>query len=63
MEDEHGNRLLDPTKDVWSEHFRIDNDNIVPIDGDADAVYTEDVYAMNEARKVKLRRVRRETER
>ena len=60
MEDEHGNRLLDPTKDVWSEHFRIDNDNIVPLDGDADAVYTEDVYAMNEARKVKLRRVRRE---
>ena len=33
---------------------------LVPFDRDADAAYTEDVYNINDDRKVKLRRVRRE---
>lgn len=59
-EDGQGSRLLDPTRDIWSEHFRIVGDRLVPFEGDADAVYTEDVYDINEPRKVKLRRLRRE---
>jgi hypothetical protein len=59
-EDGHGRRLLDPTKDVWSDHFRIVGDRLVPFDGDADAAYTEDVYDINEPRKVRLRKIRRE---
>lgn len=57
--DHHGRRLLDPTKDVWSEHFRVAGDEILPAEGDADAAYTEDVYDINSPRKVKLRRNRR----
>lgn len=60
LEDNQGRHLLDPTKDIWSEHFRLENDNLVPIDGDVHAEYTADVYAVNEPRKVKLRRIRRE---
>ena len=56
--DMNGRRLLDPTKDVWSEHFRVLNDQLQPLDGDAE--YTADVYRVNEARRVKLRRRRRE---
>lgn len=55
-----GFRLLDPTKDAWSKHFHVEDDRLIPFDGDGDALYTEDVYNINDARKVKLRRVRRE---
>ncbi len=58
--DQQGRRLLDPTKDVWSHHFRLDVDQLIPMDGDLDAAYTEDVYEINDPRKVKLRRIRRE---
>lgn len=58
--DDDGSRLLDPTKDIWASHFRLENDEVVPIEGDPHAAYTADVYAINEERKVRLRRVRRE---
>lgn len=60
MIDEDGRRLLDPTRDVWADHFQLKNDELIPVEGDLDAIYTEDVYAINERRKVKLRRTRRE---
>lgn len=53
-------RLLDPSIDAWAAHFEIQNDTLVPNDGDKDAVYTEKVYALNDRRKIKLRRHRRE---
>lgn len=59
-EDDQGRRLLDPTKDIWAAHFRVEEDALVPFEGDVHAAYTADVYAVNDARKVKLRRVRRQ---
>lgn len=57
--DAWGRRLLDPTKDVWSQHFQLQQDHLVPITSHAE--YTEDVYNINDSRKVKLRRTRRES--
>jgi hypothetical protein len=57
--DSSGRRLLDPTKDVWSKHFRVEGDHILPVKDDVDAAYTEDIYEINDPRKVKLRRNRR----
>jgi hypothetical protein len=59
-EDDQSRRLLDPTRDVWSEHFRIEGDMLVPFEGDVDADYTADVYDINDPRKVRLRKRRRE---
>lgn len=56
--DHLGRRLLDPTSDVWSKHFHVVGDALRPLSDDAE--YTEDVYNMNDARKAKLRRKRRE---
>lgn len=58
--DDEGRRLLDPTRDVWADHFVLKDDELAPLDGDVDAAHTEDVYNINDARKVKLRRIRRE---
>lgn len=60
QQDCQGRRLLDPTVDVWARHFRLDADELIPCDGDVHAEYTADVYNINDARKVKLRRRRRE---
>lgn len=53
-----GERLLDPTRDIWAQHFRVSDDKLVPLD--SDAAYTDEVYGMNEPRRRKLRRLRRE---
>lgn len=55
---DQGQRLLDPTRDIWAAHFRVSGDKLVPLDSDAD--YTEEVYGMNEPRRRRLRRIRRE---
>jgi hypothetical protein len=57
--DTAGRRLLDPTKDVWVEHFLVNEDKLLPNKGDRHAEYTAEVYGINEPRKVKLRRLRR----
>lgn len=54
----NGQRLLDPTRDIWAHHFRVSGDKLVPLDADAD--YTDEVYGMNEPRRRKLRCIRRE---
>lgn len=59
-EDGSGGRLLDPTSDVWSEHFTVSDDRLVHAPADRNAAYTADVYVINDARKVRLRRARRE---
>ncbi len=60
QQDEQGRHLLDPTQDVWSAHFRVENDELRPFAGDVHAEYTAEVYNVNDPRKVKLRRRRRE---
>lgn len=57
--DDLGHRLLDPTADVWGHHFQLQGDLLLPTTPDAE--YTLDVYAINDPRKVKLRRTRRES--
>jgi hypothetical protein len=57
--DHLGRRLLDPTVDVWAHHFHLVGDTIIPVTGDRHADYTADVYEMNDARKVRLRKKRR----
>ncbi len=57
--DEHGRRLLDPSQDVWSEHFESHGDWIKPKAGDVDAAYTCAAYKINE-KQLTRRRWRRE---
>jgi hypothetical protein len=58
--DENGRRLLDPCSHAWGRHFVLsDDDRLVPAN-DPDAVYTEEAYALNDLRKVRRRRIRRE---
>lgn len=59
-EDGHGRRLLDPTRDIWSRHFTVADDRLHFARTDHDAEYTAEVYNINDARKVRLRRARRE---
>lgn len=59
--DVSGRRLLDPTRDNWSQHFELVGDQLSPMSGDGDAAYTADAYAINDPRKVGLRRRRRQT--
>lgn len=56
-----GYRLLNPCEVTWADHFQLEQDNIVPIAGDLDASYTVETYDLNDPRKVRLRRLRRET--
>jgi hypothetical protein len=53
-------RLLDPTKAAWSNHFELIEDNLSARPGDPDAAYTYDTYDIDEPRKVRMRRLRRE---
>lgn len=58
-----GARLLHPWRDAWGEHFRLQEDRLeIRHDGAAgrDARYTEQIYRLNDARRVELRRQRRE---
>ncbi|MFY9823783.1 MAG: hypothetical protein WAM82_20555 [Thermoanaerobaculia bacterium] len=57
--DESGRRLLNPCSHAWGRHFVVsDDDQLVPLDPDAE--YTERTYALNDLRKVRRRRIRRE---
>lgn len=57
--DEEGHRLLNPCAEVWADHFvPTEHDRLDPID--PHAVYTATIYDLNEPRRVKLRRLRRE---
>jgi hypothetical protein len=59
--DEVGRRLLDPCSQVWSERFTpTDDDLLLPDQSDPDAVYTAEAYDLNDPRKVRRRRLRRE---
>ena len=55
-----GAHLLDPTQAIWSHHFVLEDDFLKPAEGDPDAEYTNESYNLNESRKVKLRKLRRE---
>ncbi|MDI7269246.1 MAG: hypothetical protein QME96_14750 [Myxococcota bacterium] len=54
-----GERLLDPCRDAWAEHFRMDGDHLVPLDADADAAYTWEAYRIDAPLKVAVRAKRR----
>lgn len=54
-------RLLDPTKDVWAQHFRNQENYLVPQEHDADAIYTHEAYDLDDDRKVARRETRYET--
>ncbi len=56
----HDARLLDPTRDAWGKHFSVVEDRLRSADGDADAEYTHEAYALDDPRKVERRRARRE---
>jgi hypothetical protein len=57
--DDEGNRLLNPCIAVWADHFSpTEDDRLDPLD--SNAAYTAKIYDLNESRKVKLRRWRRE---
>jgi hypothetical protein len=59
--DRDGRRLLDPCADAWADHFTVTADNrLSPADADRNALYTEAIYDLNEPRKTRLRRCRRE---
>ncbi len=51
--------LLNPREVAWSQHFYRVGDELRPISGDRDALYTFDVYRLNDARKIKRREIRR----
>ncbi len=55
-----GTRLLDPTRDAWREHFWVSIDNLLPVQGNAEAEYTHEAYEIDDPRKVIRRRSRRE---
>lgn len=52
-------KLLDPTKEPWAKHFTLDEDQLRPTPGNADARYTYESYDLDDPRKVTLRRWRR----
>jgi hypothetical protein len=54
-----GADLLDPTARTWSDHFRSDEDRLLPVDGDLHAAYTHRAYDLDDPRKVIRRQVRR----
>jgi hypothetical protein len=60
-QDEAGRKLIDPCSQVWAERFfPTDDDLLLPDRGDPDAVYTAEAYDLNDPRKVRRRRLRRE---
>lgn len=54
-------RLLNPCSDDWGGHFTAAGDRLQPRPGDGDALYTYEAYDLDDARKVRMRKVRRET--
>lgn len=59
--DQKGHRLLNPCRNVWTEHFTAaPDDRLLPVLGDSDAVYTHWVYDLDDPRKVAIRKARRE---
>ncbi len=59
--DSRGRKLLNPFTHAWSQHFNLmDDDRLLPLPGDRDAEYTAEVYDLNEARKLEMRKSRRE---
>jgi hypothetical protein len=59
LADTAGRRLLDSCSTVWADHFALgDDDRLAPLSGDA--AYTEATYDLNDPRKTRLRRLRRE---
>lgn len=54
-----GAKLQTPDTQAWSEHFKLEDDKLVPVEGNIDAAYTADVYDINDARKVLRREQRR----
>lgn len=51
-------KLLDPTVDAWADHFEAYNDRLIP--KTPEAIHTDSVYRLDDRRKNKLRRTRRE---
>ena len=58
LQDNKGNRLIDPTCEGWAVHFEARDNNLVPKTGDGE--YTRDAYDLNDPRKVDMRSERRE---
>lgn len=59
--DANARRLLDPRETSWADHFRLSHDALeVSNETDADAAYTQSAYDLNDARKTRMRRDRRE---
>jgi hypothetical protein len=59
--DKAGRNLLNPCSHAWAERFfHTKDDHLVPDETDPDAVYTAEAYDLNDPRKVKRRRRRRE---
>jgi len=56
--DATGRRLLDPCSVAWAEHFRVEEDRLLPIEGDLDAEYTHEIYDLDDPRKREKRRMR-----
>lgn len=53
-------RILNPTTNAWADHFQLNGDRLEPLPGDDAAYYTAKAYDINEPRKIKRRRERRE---
>jgi hypothetical protein len=62
MSPDGGARLLNPCADLWSDYFVLVDGRLQPkIGGQRDALYTIDVYDLNEDRKVRMRFLRRDS--
>ncbi len=53
-------RLLDPTVDAWGDHFSMVNDYLLPREPEGSSGYTHANYRLDDERKVRRRRMRRE---
>lgn len=57
-----GARLLHPWRDAWGAHFQLHEDRLEPVHGGEagrDALFTAEVYQINDPTRVRLRRNRR----
>lgn len=60
-EDVEGRKLINPVSHVWAEHFFPSSDGrLLPAEADPDAAYTAETYDLDDPRKVRARRLRRE---
>jgi hypothetical protein len=53
--------LLNPCEVIWQEIFRLEGNDLLPGEGNADAAYTWETYDLNDPQKAKMREMRRET--